>query len=87
MMKAQESGDWKSTFKGLMYMRKLFHQAGQDCHQHQPHHNKCMRDVRMLQKDLSYMMESAKSQDVEHLEKEVQMMEKGLPMMETDCHM
>jgi hypothetical protein len=87
MMKANESGDWKGIFKGLMGMKKLFHKAGQDCHHSPQPEMKCRRDIRMLQKDLHMMMDSAKKQDLEHLEKEVKFLEGGLPTMETDCEM
>jgi len=88
-MKANEEGDWKEVFRGLMAMKKTFAKAGQDCH-HSPApapHMKCHRDIRMLQKDLHMMMETAKKHDSEHLEKEVKFLEHELPNMETDCEM
>merc|ERR1712110_693456 len=87
MMKANDSGDWKGIFKGLVAMKGLFRKAHKDCHHSPAPEQKCRRDIGMLQKDLKAMMESAKKQDTEHLEQEVTFLEKGLPMMETDCNM
>ena len=74
-LKASESGDWKDVFRGLMAMKKTFAKAGQDCHHSPAPHMKCQRDIHMLQKDLHMMMETAKKQDTEHLEREVKWLE------------
>jgi len=53
-----------------MAMRGVFQKAGKDCHHSPKPHMKCRRDIQMLEKDLKYMVQSAKKQDSEHLMQE-----------------